>query len=391
MSNQFSMKTSNKPLKGQTVTSNYGVFDTVSANNLILESISIAGVFEDGMLLNVTIKDSNIINTVIGVEGANVGYFTQLQSSETVTFLGDAFGSYVSWDPIDSTFTINGGTFKVEGCSYLDNIEICRNDIKATNLNGDINLYPNGLGTLYLNGPVYNKTSNGNYYTEVNQGSVTFSAKNNILLSSSSGSAFINTFSNQSFTTTNGDISLTTEERAIITDKNYKYSAISLIESDIHDSSNSGSGSRGSRETKLNKKIQTKCNEDWSDSISLRELSEFSYKEKKHMTFIKKRNDNTKFFCIDTIAIYNFIVQCTNKNTPPFIPETKEKLTPDEIELICNNVSKLTKNKKDLLETKLLKIKYKYGLANYKNDFLILRRNDLYRMFVKFRGVTWGF
>ena len=169
---------------------------------------------------------------------------------------------------------------------------------------------------------------------------------------------------------------LTTEERAIITDKNYKYSAISLIESDIHDSSNSGSGSRGSRETKLNKKIQTKCNEDWSDSISLRELSEFSYKEKKHMTFIKKRNDNTKFFCIDTIAIYNFIVQCTNKNTPPFIPETKEKLTPDEIELICNNVSKLTKNKKDLLETKLLKIKYKYGLANYKNDFLILRRND---------------
>ena len=169
---------------------------------------------------------------------------------------------------------------------------------------------------------------------------------------------------------------LTTEERAIITDKNYKYSIISLIETDIHDSSNSGSGSRGSRETKLNKKIQTKCNEDWSDSISLRELSEFSYKEKKHMTFIKKRNDNTKFFCIDTIAIYNFIVQCTNKNTPPFIPETKEKLTPDEIELICNNVSKLTKNKKDLLETKLLKIKYKYGLANYKNDFLILRRND---------------
>jgi len=169
---------------------------------------------------------------------------------------------------------------------------------------------------------------------------------------------------------------LSTEDRAIITDKNYKYSIISLIETDIHDSSNSGSGSRGSRETKLNKKIQTKCNEDWSDSISLRELSEFSYKEKKHMTFIKKRNDNARFFCFDTIAIYNFIVQCTNKNTPPFIPETKEKLTPDEIEVICNNVSKLTKNKKDLLETKLLKIKYKYGLANYKNEFLILRRND---------------
>lgn len=73
---------------------------------------------------------------------------------------------------------------------------------------------------------------------------------------------------------------LTTEDRAIITDKNYKYSKISLIESDIHDSSNSGSGSRGSRETKLNKNIQTKCNEDWSDSISLRELTDFSYKEK---------------------------------------------------------------------------------------------------------------
>ena len=169
---------------------------------------------------------------------------------------------------------------------------------------------------------------------------------------------------------------LTTEDRAIITDKNYKYSAISLIEKDIHDSSDSGSGSRGSRETKLNKNIQKKCDEDWSDSISLRELPEFSYKEKKYMTFIKKRNDNTKFFCFDTITIYKYIVHCTNTNTPVFIPLTKQNLTPDEIELICNNVSKLTKNKKDLLETKLLKIKYKYGLVNYKNDFLILRRND---------------
>ena len=168
---------------------------------------------------------------------------------------------------------------------------------------------------------------------------------------------------------------LTTEERAIITDKNYKYTAISLIEKEIHDSSDSGSGSRGSRVTKLNKKIQTKCDEDWSDSISLRELSDFSYKEKKYMTFIKKRNDNARFFCFDTIAIYEYIVHCTNTNTPPFIPLTKQKLTPDEIELICNNVSKLTKNEKDLLETKLLKIKYKYGLANYKNDFLILRTN----------------
>jgi hypothetical protein len=172
---------------------------------------------------------------------------------------------------------------------------------------------------------------------------------------------------------------LTTEDRAIITDKNYKYSTISFIETDSrdsHDSSDSGSGSRGSRETKLTKKIQMKCDNDWSDSISLRELSEFSYKEKKYMTFIKKRNDNTNFFCFDTITIYNFIVQLTNENTPPFIPLTKQKLTPDEIELICNNVSKLTKNKKNLLETKLLKIKYKYGLVNYKNEFLILRRND---------------
>ena len=78
------------------------------------------------------------------------------------------------------------------------------------------------------------------------------------------------------------------------------------------------------------------------------------------MTFIKKRNDNARFFCFDTIAIYEYIVHCTNTNTPPFIPLTKQKLTPDEIELICNNVSKLTKNEKDLLETKLLKIKYKY-------------------------------
>lgn len=221
MSNQLSMKPSTKPLKGLTVSSNFGSFDTLSATNLKLESINIAGVFEDGVFQNVFIKDSQISNTVIGAEGANVGYFTDLRTNQDVKFISNNFGSYVGWDPTTSIFEINNGTLQVNGCSYLGNIKICQNYIRATNLDGSINIHPNGYGSIYIWGPTYTSTSTGSIYSEITSGGSTLLTKDNIIFYSSEGSSSITTYSNQTFTTNNGDIELITN-----TTKNVNVSTI---------------------------------------------------------------------------------------------------------------------------------------------------------------------
>jgi len=211
MSNQYGMKPSRKPLKGQTVTSNYGNFDTLVVSNLQLENINIAGLFQDGIFLNVVIKDSEISNTVIGVESPNVGNFTNLKTYQNVEFLSNVFNSYVSWDPSTSIFTINNGEFRVNGCSYLDNIEICRNDIKAINQNGSINMYPNDIGSLNFYGPININSTFGNFYSKVSDGGATFNIKDDFLITSSKGSSYISTFGKQEYNTVNGDIELRTE------------------------------------------------------------------------------------------------------------------------------------------------------------------------------------
>jgi hypothetical protein len=211
MSNQMGMKASRKPLKGQTVTSNYGNFDTLVVSNLQLENINIAGLFQDGVFENVIIRDSQISNTVIGVDSPNVGNFTNLKAYQNVNFLSNTFDSYVSWDPTTSTFTINNGEFRVNGCSYLDNIEVCRNDIMAINPNGSINMYPNGIGSLNFYGPININSTFGSFYTKISNGGATFNIKDDFLINSSKGSSSISTFGKHTYNTINGDIELRTE------------------------------------------------------------------------------------------------------------------------------------------------------------------------------------
>lgn len=211
MSNLYSMKPSVKPLKGPVVTSNIGTFDTIVASSLQLESINIAGLFEDGILQNVVIKDSQLINTVVGADSPNAGYFTDLFVYRNLIFLSNEFGSSATWDPDTSTFYIKNGTLKVDGCSFLGNIEICENYIKATNSDGDISIIPDGFGTIYLDGPIYNTVSQGNFYSEILNGSTSLISNNDITLFSSTGKLNLTTFDNQKFTTINGDISLNTE------------------------------------------------------------------------------------------------------------------------------------------------------------------------------------
>lgn len=210
MSNQFSMKPSTKPLKGMTVSSNFGTFETLSATNLQLESINIAGLFEDGVFQNVVIKDSQIFNTVIGAEGPNVGYFSDLYANQGVKFISNNFGSYIEWDPSTNIFNINNAELRVNECSYLGNLEICENFIRATNLDGSINLYPNGFGSVFIWGPTYISTSTGSFYGEFTSGGSQILTKDTISFFSSEGSYNVSSYDKQTFTTQNGDIELKT-------------------------------------------------------------------------------------------------------------------------------------------------------------------------------------
>lgn len=205
----ISSKQSVKPLKGVSLNSNLANIGTINAGVLKGDSIELPN-FEDGIIYNVIIEDSEIRNSIIGANGQNSAFFVNLQTTGDVAFLSNIPGASVSWDPDTGLFYITSD-LKVGGCSFLGNIEICNNDIKASNLNGDININPNGLGTLYLNGPIYNKTTNGSFYTELANGGMTFLIDDNITLYSSHGSALIETFGDQNITAKNGDITLNVE------------------------------------------------------------------------------------------------------------------------------------------------------------------------------------
>lgn len=195
-----------KPLKGETIVSNYGSFDTISATTLILDQTAVAGLVEGAFFDGVTIINSNIYNTVIGVDGPQAGYFTQLNTFSDVVFYGSGRDEAIYWNVDEATFYItSSANFKVAGCAELGNLEICDNDISAINTNGDIRLKSNGFGTIYFDGPIYNVTSIGDYLSEYKNGGMTFNVKNNISLNSSSGSLDIKTFDNQNFVTKNGD------------------------------------------------------------------------------------------------------------------------------------------------------------------------------------------
>ena len=209
MSN-YNAKNSQKPLKGKTTISNSGIFNTVTANSLVLENISIAGVYENGIFNTVTINNGKISNTPIGIDGASTAFFTTLTTSQEVNFLGSSFSEYVSWDYLTGIFSI-GGELKVNGCSYFDNIEICVNTISATNIDGDINLVPNRYGKVFINGPITNISTTGNFTSNILNGSYNVSSYSGVSIGSSHSTTSIYSFSEQNLRTSNGDINLETE------------------------------------------------------------------------------------------------------------------------------------------------------------------------------------
>jgi len=198
-----------KRLKGGVVSNNLGSFDTINASSLKLETLNVAGVFEDGIFLNVIIQDSEIRNSIIGADGSNSAYFSTLVTRQGVTF-GSNIGESVTWNPDTGLFYITSD-LKVDGCSYLGNIEICRNDIQATNTDGDINLKPKGFGRLNVSAPVQIISSTGSFYSELNSGGNTFISNTDFSVYSSHGNLNVTTFGPQTFKSDNGDITISTD------------------------------------------------------------------------------------------------------------------------------------------------------------------------------------
>jgi hypothetical protein len=210
MSNLLSSKPLTKPLKGGSVSSNVGIFETISAQTLVLADINVAGLIENGILTGAIIKDSDIYNTIIGAGGPNIAYFTKLYTNQDVFFGGSVPGADVTWDSTTNEFAINStsASFRVDGCSYLGNIEICRNTIRAVNSNGDIIIKPNNLGSTYFDGSIVHTASIGNFSSVIRTGGASFVVNNNIVLYSSYGSINLTSFDNQTLSTINGNLTL---------------------------------------------------------------------------------------------------------------------------------------------------------------------------------------
>ena len=58
MSSGYNTKLQTKPLKGGSANFVSAQIDNINASSLKLESLNVAGVFEDGIFMNVTIEDS---------------------------------------------------------------------------------------------------------------------------------------------------------------------------------------------------------------------------------------------------------------------------------------------------------------------------------------------
>ena len=198
----YSSKGQNKLLKGPQFVGNLASFDNIIVNNVALDTIS-------SILNGVTIDNSNIYNTTIGIGGARNAYFTSISTSDDVIFNGSDVNHYVTWDSTTNTFDIHG-ELRVDGCSYFDNIEICVNTISATNANGEINLIPNNTGVVNIIGGVNNTSTTGNFNVLMSNGNI-YAAANDVSINSQADDVNITSFLTNNIKTLNGDINLTTE------------------------------------------------------------------------------------------------------------------------------------------------------------------------------------
>lgn len=200
-----------KPLKGNSLDLDSANIGKLRLDQLDIPLDSLQSLMSGINLDDVLITNSQIENTIIGKNAANEAVFTKLTTTSDVIMYNLDKSNFVSWDATNSILSVDG-SFSVIGCATIGNIQICQNTISAINNNGNINIIPKGLGTIYLTGPIQNVVnSQGNYLTSLANGNINFLSSDYILFNSSYGFYQLDTFSDQMLTTTNGDINLTTE------------------------------------------------------------------------------------------------------------------------------------------------------------------------------------
>ena len=199
-------KISTKPLHGSDyiTTTETTLIDSSSFQEAISTTVISTG------LDNVTITNSIIDSTDIGTRIPGLGQFSDLRTFGTVRFYNSSSVPSVEYNPITNKFTISG-RLNVVGCSQLGNIEICNNDIKAINTNGDINIIPNGTGELNISSSVFNVSTTGNFYSNMTNGSYAFIAKDEISMSSSNNDINLSAQNDINISTTNGNLSLSVD------------------------------------------------------------------------------------------------------------------------------------------------------------------------------------
>jgi hypothetical protein len=208
----MSLKTaySVKPLKGQSLSVNSGNLSNVISSDTTFTKVIIPNVLSENGINGVTITDSTLINCIIGKGSATEAFFTLIHTSNDVEFLGLDPTQSVKYNSATGEFSV-AGSLKVIGCSYLDNIEICKNYIRADNLNGDISILSNNIGSIFLKGGIFHTATTGNYSSIITNGSNTQIASGIVTLTSSSESLLLTSGKDSVINTLNGSIFLNTD------------------------------------------------------------------------------------------------------------------------------------------------------------------------------------
>lgn len=167
----------------------------------INNSISSGGV----EFTNITIAGGTIDGVVIGDSQPGPGIFTTLQSGNptgigfTVCFFGLQVGKSACWLPNRGAWDIKGDLV-VRDISELGNLTIASNSIFASNLNGNINLSPNGSGIVNVTGGLRQNTVSGDVEFNSNTGDFGVST-DSISLQSKTGEIVLESGTTTAFTT----------------------------------------------------------------------------------------------------------------------------------------------------------------------------------------------
>jgi hypothetical protein len=201
-------------LKGAQLDLSSASIGELTSENLNISSDNVENLISGTSLNGVVITNSEINNTIIGLNGATPSYFTYLEANGDVVFNTLDRQNYVNWDSQTGLLSIKG-ELSIDGCVTIGNIQICKNTISIisnTQNGNDINIVPNGLGSIYLTGPINNIVNSvGNYLTSLANGNASIIASDYLNFTSLSSGSIIRTFSDQILESVNGNIYLNTD------------------------------------------------------------------------------------------------------------------------------------------------------------------------------------